>query len=464
MLEFASLAAFPTSQAMRPYDNSVGFRRELGTFDFTLLVLGAVVGADVYIVAAMGAGFLGPAQLLAWLAAGVLSAFIGLAFVQCAAICPEVGGSYAYARAAFGPLSGFLAGWTLYLGEWIALPIFPLAFLNYLAYFVPGLTPLDGLAIKMLLITAVTVMNVLSIRVSGRANDVLTLAKLLPLALLIVVGLAFAMLRPHEATGHLTPFTPLGWRGFGPAVLVIFWAYAGFEMAVLPAAEVKDARRTLPRGLILGIAIATLFYLLTSFAVGVALPWQVAAASGRPLADALGAMLAGLGFPAEVGFVLAGLGALISIVSVYAVFTLTLARLSYAMAIDGVLPAPFARLHPRFRTPYIGLLFQAGSTLVFAPVVDLVNLIGIAVFFLGLCYVLTALSALRLLTRTPAFRLHVRGLRPALGVAALGSAYLSAQAPWRIIAIGAGLIVLGVAGFGLRGEVWRRIAAARRSR
>jgi amino acid transporter len=442
-------------------DSSSGFRRELGTFDVTLLVLGAVVGADVYIVAGLGAGFLGPAQLLAWLGAGVLSALIGLAFVQCAAICPEVGGSYAYARAAFGPLGGFLAGWTLYLGEWVALPIFPLAFINYLAYFVPGLTPLDGLAIKVLLVTAVTVMNILSINVSGRANDVLALTKLVPLALLIVVGLAFAMFRPHEAARHLTPFTPIGWSGFGSAVLLIFWAYAGFEMAVLPAAEVKDARRTLPRGLILGITIATIFYLLTSFAVGVALPWQVAAASGRPLADALGAMLASLGFPAEIGLVLASLGALVSIVSVYAVFTLTLARLSYAMAIDGVLPAPFARLHPKFRTPHVGLLFQAGSTLVIAPVVDVVNLIGIAIFFLGLCYVLTALSALRLLTRAPTFRLHLRGVKPALGLAAVGSAYLSAQAPWRLMAIGAGLVALGLVGFRLRGEVSQRLAPRR---
>src|SRR5579875_4187022 len=100
------------------------FRRELGTLDFTLLVVGAVIGADVYIVSGMGAAFLGPAQLVAWLVAGVLAALIALAFIQCAVLCPEVGGSYAYTRQAFGPTAGFIAGWALYAGEWIALPVF----------------------------------------------------------------------------------------------------------------------------------------------------------------------------------------------------------------------------------------------------------------------------------------------------------------------------------------------------
>src|SRR5438552_3722594 len=109
------------------------FSSELGVFEFTLLVIGAMIGADVYVVAAMGATFLGPAQLIAWLAAGALSAVIALAFVQCSAIDPDVGGSYAYARTAFGPLPGFVAGWALYIGEGVALPVFPLAFVNYLA-------------------------------------------------------------------------------------------------------------------------------------------------------------------------------------------------------------------------------------------------------------------------------------------------------------------------------------------
>src|SRR5207302_834380 len=262
-------------------------RAELGLFDFTLLVVGAIVGADVYVVAAMGSAQLGPAQIVAWLAAGLIAAIIGLAFVQCAAIKPEVGGTYAYARDAFGPLPGFLAGLALYLGEWIALPVFPLAFVGYLSTFLPDAPAFAVRSLAGGLVVLITAVNLFGVRVGARVNDVLTIAKLVPLAFLVLVGGIFAATHAAELGPRVSPFAPLGWNGFGAAVVVIFWAYAGFELAVLPAAEVKTPRRTLPRGLVAGMAIATVFYLLTSTAVVIALPWQESAKSSRPLADAM---------------------------------------------------------------------------------------------------------------------------------------------------------------------------------
>jgi len=442
-------------------DSRAGLHPALGAFDFTLLVVGAVIGADVYIVAAMGAAFLGPAQLMAWLAGGFLAALIALAFVQCAAISPEVGGSYAYTRNAWGSSVGFAAGWALYVGEWVALPVFPIAFLNYLGYFLPGLSANEGVLVKVLLIAAVTGINIISVRAGGRANDALTIAKLLPLGLLILAGIAFVAARPGIASAHLTPFAPLGWGGFGSAVLLIFWAYAGFELAVLPATEIKEPRRTLPRGLLLGMAIATAFYLLTSFAVVVALPWEVAAASPRPLTDAMGAMLPAFGLSAEAGFVLMSVGALVSIVGVYDVFTLSLARLSYALAVDGLFPPWFARIHPRFQTPYLGLLFQAGSAVVAALLFNLTNLIAIAVFFLGICYVLTALSALRLVARFPERALHLPAIRFLLVLGAISGAYLSAQAPLPLIEIGVVVMAAGFVLFLWRKGAWQEAASFR---
>ncbi len=444
-----------------PSGSGAGLRPALGAFDFTLLVVGAVIGADVYVVAAMGAAFLGPAQLAAWLASGVLAAVIALAFVQCAAASPNVGGSYAYTRQAWGSLVGFIAGWALYAGEWVALPVFPIAFLNYLGYFLPGMSPAGGLVIKVLLIGAVTAVNVTSVRAGGRANDALTIAKLVPLGVLILAGIVFVAARPTVALAHLAPFVPLGWGGFGSAVLLIFWAYAGFELAVLPATEVEWPRRTLPRGLLLGMTIATAFYLLTSFAVVVALPWQVAAASTRPLTDALGAILAGLGLPSDVGFLLMSVGALVSILGVYDVFTLSLARLSYAMALDGLFPQWFASVHPRFKTPYLGLFFQAGSTVVAALLFNLTNLIAISVFFLGICYVLTALSALRLVGRFPERAVHVPALRYLLALAAVCGAYLSAQASWPLIEVGVAVMVAGLGLYLWREGAWQEAARFR---
>ncbi len=432
------------------------FRPALGRTDFTLLVIGAVIGADVYVVAAMGAAFLGPAQLVAWLAAGLLAALIALAFVQCAAIEPQVGGSYAYARTAFGPLVGFIAGWALYVGEWVALPVFPLAFVNYLHRLVPGFpTPMD-LPMKVVVIGTVTAVNFLGVRKGASLNDVLTIAKLLPLAVLIALGLSFTAVRPGDVSSHLRPFAPLGWGGFGHAMLPIFWAYAGFELAVLPAGEVRDPQRTLPRGLILGMAVATVFYLLTAFVVVGGLPWREAAASSSPLAAAMTSILRGLGGPTGAGAALMSLGALISIAGVYEAFTLGVARLSYALAADGLFPAAFARIHPKFGTPHVGLAFQAVAALIGATLFDLRGLITIAVFFLGISYALTALAALRLVGQHPERALRLPGLRGGLVLAALSGVYLATQASLTQIGIGLAAMTFGLGLYAVLGTRWRR--------
>lgn len=437
---------------------STGFRRDLGGFDFTLLVIGAIIGADIYVVAGLAAQSLGPAQLAAWALAGVLAAFIGLAFVQCAAICPEVGGSYAYARSAFGPFIGFIAGWALYLGEWVALPVFPIAFNSYVAYFLPTATGAGSVIVKASLVCAVTGVNLLGARESGRLNDLLTLVKLVPLALLVLAAAAFIVVDPGTAHAHLRPFAPLGWGGFSTALLVIFWAYAGFELAVLPAGEVRNPARTLPRGLLIGMAIATVFYVLTALSVVVTLPWQVAAASPRPLADALGASLSTIGLPGHWGPAVMSIGALVSIVGVYDVFTLGVARLSYALASDGLFPRPFARLHGEYKTPWVGLAFQGVTSLGLALVGQLSGLISSSVFFLGICYVITALAALQLLSRNPGHAVRLPGLKPALVVAAFSGVYLSAQASHRILLFGFLATAGGVLVYAVRERSWQHRA------
>lgn len=421
-----------------------GFRADLGTLDFTLLVIGAIVGADIYIVAGMGAQFLGPAQLVAWLAAGAIGAVIALAFVQCAAIDPEVGGLYAYVRRAFGPMAGLIAGWALYLGEGVALPIFPLTFGN-----LPGgarawaacFRPADGRSAagrrhhrdQCVWHARQRAVERCPYRRKAGAAAAPDRCRTLRRRYAPAFGLQ-----------RLTPFAPLGWSSFGPAVMVIFWAFAGFELAVLPAAEVKRPERTLPLGLLLGVGASTVCYFLVALTVVMALPWQSAAKSAHPLSDALGGLLAVFGLPPEYGSVLMSVGALVSVAAVFDVFTLAVARLSYAMASDGLLPPPFARLHPKFGTPVPGLLFQGAAALVLSVVLDVTRLIDVAVFFLGLCYFATALASLRLASLHPDKSLRFPGHKVALAAAALSGLFLSSQAPHQLIAGGLAVLVLGL--------------------
>ena len=435
-------------------DATSGFRRDLGLTDFTLLVVGAIVGADVYVVAALGAAALGPAQLVAWGAAGLLAGFIALAFVQCAVIDSGAGGSYAYVRDAFGAPWGFCAGWALYAGEWVALPVFPLAFVTYLDRLVPGgISTPEEVGVKIALIAIVTATNLAGVRQGARLNDVLTLAKLVPLLALIALALLVLGFHPGVVSGHVEPFAPKGWGGFGTAIVPIFWAFAGFELAVLPAGEVRNPLRNVPAGLIAGVALASAFYLLTAFAVVALLPWRDAAASSSPLAAAMNAGLGDLG-GLRGGAAFMSIGALISIAGVFDVFTLGVARLSYALAADGLFPPAFGRIHPRFRTPHVGLAFQAAAALAGSTLFGLRGLIALSVFFLGLNYALTALAALRLARRHPDRALRVPALAPALVVAALGGAYLATQAGRAQIAVGIGVMALGFVVFAVRRGRW----------
>src|SRR5512136_3394565 len=114
-------------------------KSELSLFDVTNLVVGAIIGADIYVASAFGAGLLGPFSLVVWVIAGIIAIVIALCFAQCAALLPKVGGPYAYARTAWGPFAGFIVGWSLWLAEWVSLAVFPLAFTRYLMFFFPSM-------------------------------------------------------------------------------------------------------------------------------------------------------------------------------------------------------------------------------------------------------------------------------------------------------------------------------------
>ena len=168
----------PTPPRMRP---------SLTFFDLTNITVGSIVGADIYVASAITAGLLGPASLLARVLAGVLATTLALVLATCAAFVPRVGGPYAYVAAAFGPLAGFVAGWAMWAAEVIALPVFAISFSNYLGYFVE-LDRLSTIAVRGVFLAVLTGVNVAGVKAAGRLNDVLTIAKLTPLLLLVLVG------------------------------------------------------------------------------------------------------------------------------------------------------------------------------------------------------------------------------------------------------------------------------------
>jgi APA family basic amino acid/polyamine antiporter len=423
--------------------SKVELKSELTLFDVTNLVVGAIIGADVYVASALSAGLLGPFSVVVWIVAGLIAIVIALCFAQCAALLPKVGGPYAYAHAAWGTFAGFVVGWSLWLAEWLSLAVFPVAFTNYLMYFF-SLTWAMQVIVKVLFVVFLIVTNIVGVKAAGRTNDVLTLIKLVPLFFFAVVGLLFIALNTSVAASNYSPFVPLGFGGFGAALVLIFWAYAGFEISTIPAEEVKDPSKTIPRAIVIGILIVTVFYLVTNVVLFGVMPSASLATSTAPLAKATNTVLLAIPTIALIGAVIVGGGALISVAGSDESGMIGTSQLGYALAADGLFPRAFAKIHPKFKTPYLGIIIQAITALVAAIVGNLTLLIATSVFLMAIAYLATSGSIFSLRRRGMKAQFHLRGgfLIPSLGV--IFSLYLITQCTRAQIGLGLVLLFLGV--------------------
>ncbi|MGZ4904871.1 MAG: amino acid permease [Halobacteriota archaeon] len=373
--------------------------QKLSLFDVTNLVIGGAVGADIYVVASLGSAYLGPASLIVWVIAGAIAIIIALNFAEAAALVPRVGGSFAYACEAWGDFAGFLVGWPLWIAEVAALAVMPVAFVRYLTYFLPSLTVAQGAVIKVLFVAAIGYVNLRGAKAAGRANDVLTLAKLSPLLLLIVGGFAYLLLHPGTAASNLVPFVPLGLGNFGQALVLIVWAYAGFELAVIPSGDVENPTKTIPKAMIIGMAVVTLFYVLTNFVVLATVNWTVLRFDLAPLATTGSVILSYTPALAAVGGAVLGIGALISVSGFDESGTLSTSRLSYAISLEGLFPKLFSRLHPRYGTPYYAIVAQSAIALIASLIGGLTQLIVFSTFNLAFVYLATSAAVLTLRER-----------------------------------------------------------------
>ena len=410
-------------------------KKLLSLFDVVNLVVGTIVGADIYIAAAFGAGLLGPASLIAWALAGVMAIIIALSFAECSSLVPRAGGPYVYAKDAFGNFIGFLSGWSLLLASWSAIAVFPLAFVAYLQYFFPNMSFITQITIKILFIILLTGINYIGVREAGRVNDILTSLKLAPILILTIAGIAYLIINPSILVSNFTPFAPLGFSGLGSALVLVFWAYVGFELVTVPSDEIIDSKKTIPKAIAIGMGIVALFYIITNFMIVGIVPWQQLSISTAPLALAGYALLAG------VGALFITVGALLSISGSDEAGILSSSRIPYAMAGDGLLPRMFAKKHPRYDTPYVALITQGVITGVAAIFGTINNLIVLSVFTLLFCYIVTCISVFPLRKKYEK-SIKIPSIIPIAGV--LISIYMMTQCNLNQIIAGVVFIALGI--------------------
>jgi len=410
-------------------------KRDLSYFDLTNIVIGSIVGSDIYIASAITAGLIGPFSIVVWIIAGLIATVLALVFAYCSYYVPKVGGSFAFVSTAFDDFYGFLAGWSMWIAEIVALPVFAITFTRYLMFFFPNLDWMYQILVKGLFVFGLTSVNIVGVKKAGKLNDALTLIKLSPLLLIMITGLVFFAFNPNFFVSNYSPLLPLGLGNFGTALVLIFWAYAGFEIGTLPASEVKNPKKTIPKAIITGMAIVILFYLLTNFVVYGAVNWKDLAKTSTPLVS-VGVVLLG-----AAGGIIMSLGALVSVSGSDESNFLGTGRLSYAMSIDGLFPKIFSKTHPKYKTPYMSLLIQGLIAFTLSIISGVSGLISFSVFNLAFSFLLTSL-ALIILTKGREKELHGQNILPWIGIAICLYLLYSTSLFDKIV--GFGLILIGI--------------------
>ena len=328
-----------------PRIDQAGLVQAIGRWSLVALVVNSIIGSGVFGLPSVLAGLLGAASPWAVLLAGAAVGIIIACFAEVASQFAQAGGPYLYARVAFGRMMGIQVGWMLWLAQLAAPAANANLFVIYLGEFCPNVTrPGPRFLILTLLVGVLAFVNYRGVRAGAQVSNVFTVAKLVPLAIVIIAGMFYLLGGHHDA-----PRLPSS--GDAGAWLLLVFAYGGFETALTPMAEAKDPRRDTVFALFIALIICTVLYTSTQWIVIGALP--DAAKSARPLADAARLILG------SKGAALVAIGALVSCYGYLSAKVLAVPRVTFALAEEGDFPAWFAAIHPRFRTPYFSVLLFA---------------------------------------------------------------------------------------------------------
>jgi APA family basic amino acid/polyamine antiporter len=357
-------------------------KRTLSLLDATAISVGAIIGGGIFVVTGIVAGLAGSALVVSMVLAALIAFFTALSFAELAAWQPVEGSVYEYARQVISPFSGFLAGWMWMVANTFTGAAVSLGFAYYLAASFPDL-PVNVVAAVLCL--AFTALNFFGAHESARLNTVLVAAKLLILGFFVVFGAL------NANTANFAPFEPFN-AGVFYGAFFIFFAYTGFGRAAVVAEEVKDAKRNVPRALLLSLGISTIVYVLVGIvAVGLVGSAELAG-SNSPLAQAISTA----GSPLAVQVV--SFGGLLATASVLLTAILGVSRMAYSMARRKDIPQALAKLHGKFRTPYYSILTVGVLMAVLVLFFDLTGVVAVSTFGALFYYALTNAAALKLKT------------------------------------------------------------------
>jgi basic amino acid/polyamine antiporter, APA family len=461
-------------------------KRALGAFDVVMLGIGAIVGAGIFATIGTAAAGdatrpgAGPALVLSFVVTGIACGFAALCYAEFAAMVPISGSAYTYAYATLGELVAWIIGWDLIIEYAVGNVAVAISWGNYFktlmsgfglvipawlstdyrtAARIPGLfesaphilgIPIVFNILALAIVALITILLVIGIRESATTNAAMVGLKLVVLAFFVLVGWGYTK------GVNFKPFAPNGWAGVQAGAAIVFFAYIGFDAVSTVAEETRDPARDLPIGIIGSLVICTLIYIVVAAVFAGMIPYDVlrqklATEQAEPLTMALQYVNIERWGGLFVGVV--AFGSVVAHTAVLLVFQLGQPRIFFSMARDGLLPASFARVHPRFRTPHVTTILTGvvvGVCAMFTSIDEMVDLTNIGTLF---AFVLVCVGILILRKREPgrhrAFRTPLVPLVPMLGI--VSCLYLMLGLPWVTwirfaLWLAVGLVVYGLYG------------------
>ena len=353
--------------------------RAIGRWDLVAITINAIIGAGIFGLPSKVYAQIGTYSLFAFVACALIVGLIVLCHAEVASRFRETGGPYLYAREAFGPAAAFEVGWLYWIVRLTTFAANCNLLVTYLGFFWPGATGTTGrIAVIAAVVAGLLAVNYIGVKHSARITNVMTLGKLAPLLIFGLVGIAF--IDPGRFTMDAVP----AYTSFSTAVLLLIYAFVGFEVALIPAGEVREPQKNYPFALAVALAgVAALYILVQIVSIGT-LPEL--ATSERPLADAASRFLG------PVGAALIAAGALVSILGNLNVGYLGSSRIIYAMGERRELPGAMAATHKRFKTPYVSLLLNAAIILGLTIWASFITAVAIATITRLMVYATTCIA------------------------------------------------------------------------
>ena len=415
---------------------SLTFERSLGLFDATMLGLGVMLGAGVFVLVGVAAKIAGPAAILAFAVNAVVTMFTAYSYMELSSAIPEAGGGFSYIRRAFQPWVGFLAGWMLWMAIIISCALFSLGFGGYLwelfRLYLPAMHTMIGnlfqawpdgpsilLAVGICL--GFVAINIKGAEVTGKAENWLTLGKLLTLVVFCTFGAISIANHPEVALNSLQPFLANGATSVLVAMGVTFIAFGGYDLIAALSEEVKDPRRTIPRAIWLSFLISSIARVLIVVIAITALPlvdgepgWRLISVYGKT-----GLIKAGELIMSPFWVFIVALGGLMATTGALNAALLAGSRVSYTMGRRRMLPPMFAALHASNHTPWVSIMITGLLCCAFCILFDVKTVGSAASVMFLFVYAMASLALITLRRRRdyqPLFRVPLYPFMPLMGI------------------------------------------------